>query len=163
MLPSWIKALARGSNWFWAALIFWSPFAAIGNAQHRKNLPAPPPFQTTGVYLPRVFGFLDRPVSDVGFTPDSKYLITATPGKKIKFWSLNTGQLQFGSPNPPLSGYDTISLSPDGRHVVTRGLQQHKQSGYLEIIDTSNGKIFAVLRGHQNQISKPVFSPKTGA
>jgi WD40 repeat protein len=58
------------------------------------------------------------------FTVDSRYLITVNSSKKrpaeIRFWNPATGQLVGQMDNPTeLAGLTTITLSPDGRYLVT--------------------------------------------
>ncbi len=103
-------------------------------------------------------------VNAVGFSPDGKYLVTATPGATTKFWSLRTGKLTLEAKPGPLGENRiradfTIAFSKDGKLLASRGKQEQEKPSDVVLIEAATGKIQAVLKGHKDMSSEPVFSP----
>ncbi|HLH52847.1 MAG TPA: serine/threonine-protein kinase [Verrucomicrobiae bacterium] len=90
----------------------------------------------------------------VAFTPDSRHLLTATPGKIGYLWDLKemTSQRLPGYAGNIEDVY-CVDLSPDG-HLMALGLGD----GTVELLDHESGKRVAPLQGHSGPVRTLRFS-----
>ena len=86
----------------------------------------------------------------LGFSPDSKTLITGANNKTIKFWDVATGQEKTALEQE--GGGETLSLSPDGTQLAL-GLED----GTVEVRDLASRQ--KRLYGHNDRVISLAFSP----
>jgi WD40 repeat protein/predicted Ser/Thr protein kinase len=93
-------------------------------------------------------------VTDVAFSPDGRWVLTASFDHTAQVWDAVTGKPRF---EIPLRHDDAIlcaSFSPNGRRIVTAGLDYTAR-----VWDATTGRPIAVLRGHQGAVRDAHFAP----
>jgi WD40 repeat protein len=90
-------------------------------------------------------------VNNVIFTPDGKYVSTASNDNKIYLWDVYTGQ-QVTKPIDLDSPIDSVVFSPDGKCVATKS---DNKNIYLWNLSTEK----KIPLNHDNRVTKVVFSP----
>ena len=94
-------------------------------------------------------------VNSASFSPDGKYIVSASEDLTVRIWDVNTG-LQVGV---PLVGHTSIvtsaSFSPDGRYIVSTSFDKT-----VRIWDAQTGQQIGMpLVGHTYWITSASFSP----
>jgi len=98
-------------------------------------------------------------VNGLQFMADGKTLISVSADKTIRFWDVQSGllnrTLRTESGIGPIGAIYTVSLSPDGQYLAIGGYFPENE---IRIINIKRDKEIVILRGHQNVITKLVFS-----
>ena len=132
-----------------------SQFAPLGQQQQRP--PQSPisiaPTSTVGKWTLRGHGNWVRSVS---FSPDSKYLVSASEDSTVKIWELRTGAVQC-----TLKGHkgfvSSAVFSPDGQYVASGS-----RDDTIKIWDLATKAERCTLSGHKNSVTCVVYSPDGG-
>jgi WD40 repeat protein len=101
----WMATVSPDSRWIAAAFDRPEPAVLVWEA-------------TTG----RTVAALDGACHPVVFTPDSRGLVTATPGTDVKIWDVTAGRVRATLPGHA-SRVGAVAVSPDGR-LVAAGLHR---------------------------------------
>jgi len=93
-------------------------------------------------------------INSAQFSPDGKYIVSASGDKTAKIWEVSSGNLLYD-----LKGHtDYVRLaefSPDGRYIVTASASNDE----TKIWEVSSGKLLQDLKGYTNQGTSAEFSP----
>jgi len=101
-------------------------------------------------------------INDVVFTPDGRYLVSASNDKLIRVWDIETGKTvrtlrgQIGAGNE--GKIYAMALSPDGRWLAAAGWTSDDE---IRLYDFPTGKLVALLKGHTNVVNGLAFSPNS--
>lgn len=108
-------------------------------------------------------------IGDIVFTPDGRYLVSASDDKLIRVWDLETGKTVRTLRGQIGAGYEgmiyAMALSPDGRWLATGGViastdkETDKEKATIRLYDFTSGKLVALLNGHTGTIISLAFSP----
>lgn len=90
---------------------------------------------------------------DMAFSPDGS-LLAAVSGQSVKVWDAGSGQILHTLPAGPTQG--NVAFSPDGKWLVGAGGIAGMD---VEVWDTGTWQQVDTLKGHENWISRLVFSP----
>ena len=90
-------------------------------------------------------------VSSVSFSPDGKYIATASEDKTARLWDL-TGKLiqEFKGHQDRVN---SVSFSPDGKYIATAS--EDKTARLWDLA----GKLIQEFKGHQDRVNSVSFSP----
>ena len=92
------------------------------------------------------------PVTSVAFSPDGRWVATASANQTTRVWETATGKYLFtlrGHNN----GVFAVAFSPDGRRLVTGG-----NDNTARVWDAGSGKQLLVLRGHDGWVTSVAYS-----
>ncbi len=99
-------------------------------------------------------------IRDIVFTPDGRYLVSASEDKTIRVWDLSLGKtvrMLRGQIGPGSEGnIFAMDLSPDGRRLAAGG---YPSRWGIRLHDFHSGEILALLKGHDNVVNALAFSP----
>ena len=102
-------------------------------------------------------------ISDVTFTPDGRYLVSASNDKLIRVWDLETGKTVRTLRGQIGAGHEgkifAMALSPDGRWLAAAGFMGISGNEPIRLYDFTSGKLVTLLKGHTNVVSALAFSP----
>ncbi|KAF2007904.1 WD40 repeat-like protein, partial [Amniculicola lignicola CBS 123094] len=116
----------------------------------------PPPKPTTLNYAPvLILRGHKKGVSCVKFSPDGRWIASASSDCTIKLWSAQTGKLEH-TLEGHLAGISTISWSPDSR-LLASGSDDKS----IRLWDVATGQPHPTpFNGHHNYVYSIAFSPK---
>src|SRR5262245_52312166 len=97
--------------------------------------------------------FHDGAVTDVTFSPDGRWVLTASDDHTARVWDAATGKPRFDAPLRHDAAVLRASFSPDGDRVVTAGAD-----GTVRVWDAVTGRQLAALAGHQGAVRDARFS-----
>jgi WD40 repeat protein len=99
-------------------------------------------------------------IKDIVFTPDGRYLVSASNDKLIRVWNLKTGRTERTLRGQIGEGHEgkifAMALSPDGRWLAAGGFSSRWG---IRLYNFHTGKLVALLSGHTNVVSSLAFSP----
>jgi WD40 repeat protein/formylglycine-generating enzyme required for sulfatase activity/serine/threonine protein kinase len=87
------------------------------------------------------------------FSPDGKFIVTASADRTAKVWEAASGKLlaTLDGHKEPLTG---ATFSPDGKFIVTSCADKT-----AKVWETERGKLLTTLEGHKDGLLSSVFSP----
>jgi WD40 repeat protein/tRNA A-37 threonylcarbamoyl transferase component Bud32 len=93
-------------------------------------------------------------ITDVAFSPDGRWVLTASADCTAQVWDVGTGEPRF-----PMSLRHELSIyhaafSADGRRIVTAA-----EDRTAKVWDADTGRLLATLRGHLGPVRDAQFSP----
>ncbi|MHB1426347.1 MAG: WD40 repeat domain-containing serine/threonine protein kinase [Gemmataceae bacterium] len=92
-------------------------------------------------------------VADVAFSPDGRWVLTASADHTAQVWDAVTGKPRLEVPLRHDDGVLCASFSPDGSRIVTASLDNTAR-----VWDAATGRPITVLRGHQGAVGDVHFS-----
>lgn len=104
-----------------------------------------------------------KPISDVDFSPEGRYFLTASVDETVRLWRTETGRLieTFWKPvrsealRPLIrDAIYAARFSPDGKGIVAGS-----EDKTIRIWDVETRELLAVLRGHTGVVTHLEFSP----
>ncbi len=102
-------------------------------------------------------------IRDVTFTPDGRYLVSASNDKLIRVWDLETGKTVRTLRGQISAGDEgkifAMALSPDGRWLAAAGFMGISGNEPIRLYDFTSGKLVTLLKGHTNVVLSLAFSP----
>ncbi len=108
-------------------------------------------------------------ISEILFTNDGKYLVSASTDKDIRIWDIESGKTVRkirGQTGKGTEGFiHDISLSPDNHLLAVGGWMGPDENpgkfdiGTIRLFDFENGEIVALLKGHTDVVNCLAFSP----
>ena len=92
-------------------------------------------------------------INDAVFSPDGKWVVTASDDKTARVWEAATGQTV-----SELKGHsdeiDSAAFSPDGKWVATASNDKTAR-----VWEAATGRLVMQLTGHESAVNSAVFSP----
>jgi WD40 repeat protein len=111
--------------------------------------------ESTKPSLHKALGGHNNRIYRASFSPDSRYVVTASGDSLAKVWDVNSGNMV-----KVLKGHSShvfsARFSPNNRRVVTAGGETAK------IWEVSTGTQIKMLIGHTKRVSSAAFSPDGG-
>jgi WD40 repeat protein len=95
-------------------------------------------------------------VSSLAFSPNSRYLVSASQDNNAIIWDINKQQ-QLHTLKGHTNHIYASAFTPDSKRVVT-GSDDHS----LRLWRVSNGELIAKLQGHSDDVSAVAISPQDG-
>ncbi len=97
--------------------------------------------------------FHDDSVTDVAFSPDSRWLLTASADSTARVWDVATGKPRFDAPLRHDLFILQASFSNDGSRIVTASADRTAR-----VWDSATGRPIATLAGHRDVVLDARFS-----
>jgi len=106
-------------------------------------------------------------IKDIAFTPDGRYLLSASDDKTVRVWDVQRpdaparvirGQVGEG----PDGKIYAMALAPDGRTLAVGGWMHPEcagRCGDIRLHDVASGQVLGLLRGHEDVVNALAFSP----
>lgn len=120
---------------------------AVGNAPLAELWDA-----KTGKLVREFKGHSDY-VNGVAFSPDGKYVATASNDNSARLWNAETGQ-ELHQFNGHTEGVWSVAFSPDGKTLVTASVD-----GTARLWDVQTGQELRRMAGHTAGVENAIFSP----
>jgi len=107
-------------------------------------------------------------INDVAFTPDGRYLVSASDDKTIRVWDWKTGKTVRFLRGSMAKGDEgkiyAMALSPDGKWLAVGGWMDKSTAripccGDIRLYDFHSGDLKALLKGHRSTVQALAFSP----
>jgi WD40 repeat protein/energy-coupling factor transporter ATP-binding protein EcfA2 len=92
-------------------------------------------------------------LSDVAFSPDGRYLATASYDSSVKLWDAQTGR-ELRTFNDHSSVVNGLAFSPDSTRLASGG-----NDGFIIVRDIATGERLAVMNSNDGAIYAVAFSP----
>src|SRR5262249_59379951 len=99
-------------------------------------------------------GFHDDNATDVRFSPDGRWVLTASDDRTARVWDVVTGKPRFAVPLRHGHAVLRASFSPDGSRILTASAD--RTAG---VWDAVTGRLIATLAGHRGPVCDARFSP----
>jgi tRNA A-37 threonylcarbamoyl transferase component Bud32 len=101
--------------------------------------------------------FHDDNATDVTFSPDGRWVLTASYDQTARVWDVVTGKPRFAVPLRHDYVILRASFSPDGRRILTASADRTAR-----VWDAVTGQRIATLAGHRGPVCDARFSPDGG-
>ncbi len=93
-------------------------------------------------------------VNDVVFSPDGRWVLTASSDRTAHVWNADSGTARFETPLQHEAIIFRAAFSPDGSRIVTAS-----DDATARIWDAATGRLIAPLLGHKDSVRDARFSP----
>jgi WD40 repeat protein/energy-coupling factor transporter ATP-binding protein EcfA2 len=94
-------------------------------------------------------------LESVSFSPDGKYLATASRDRTVKIWSREGKQQTITLQEAKGEGFNSVAFSPDGKLIATGSWDNTAK------IWNREGKLLHTLKGHDKAVLEVAFSPNS--
>ncbi|MCC5603274.1 nSTAND1 domain-containing NTPase [Nostoc favosum] len=95
----------------------------------------------------------DGMLESVSFSPDGKFIATASRDRTVKIWSLDGKKQSMELQEPQGEGFNSVAFSPDGTLMATGSWDKTAK------IWSRGGKLLHTLMGHKKAVLEVAFSP----
>jgi WD40 repeat protein/tRNA A-37 threonylcarbamoyl transferase component Bud32 len=148
------KNLLDGENGF-AALVWFARALSLEEDEARQAIHRVR-FAAVLLECPRLaqLWFHQDTVNDVAFSPDGRWVLTASADHTARVWDVRTGQPRFDNYLQHDHFIVRASFSADGRRIVTAS-----DDKTAKVWDAATGRLIATLRGHSGPVQDARFSP----